>query len=170
MGEDVEVKKTLAIAEVPVLSIQEWIKDNGGQMAVCSQKLEPTGDLSFQVFAMNNDDDHGDNTEETDHSVMAKVILKDWIRNTNCSFNNCRWRERMQYIKRFTITMATLTSALSLISLPSVHTANTSFGACLEIRATGARYAIKIKSSFLSYLHRYYLFQEMSHDSSSELP
>lgn len=74
MGEDCEVKKTLAKAEVPVLSIQEWIKDNGGQMADCSQKLEPNGDLSFQVFAMNNDDDHGDNTEETDHSVMAKVI------------------------------------------------------------------------------------------------
>ena len=74
---EVDVKKTLAIAEVPVLSIQEGIKDNGGQMAVYSQKLEPNGNLSFQVFAMNNDDDHGDNTEETDHSVMVKVIFKD---------------------------------------------------------------------------------------------
>lgn len=49
----------------------------------------------------------------------------------------------MQYIKRSTITMATLMSALSSISPHSVHTVDTSFGVCLVTRATGARYVIK---------------------------
>ena len=64
----------LAIAEVPVLSIQERIRDNGGQTAVFSQELRPNGQLSFQVLAMSHDDDdHEEHAEETDHSVMVKV-------------------------------------------------------------------------------------------------
>ena len=66
--------KVLAIGEVPVLSIQERIKDNGGQTAVFSQELRPNGQLSFQVLAMSHDDDdHEEQAEETDHSVMVKV-------------------------------------------------------------------------------------------------
>ena len=49
----------------------------------------------------------------------------------------------MQFIKRFIITMATLSSAHSSTSPPSAHTVNTSSGACLVTRGTGARYTIK---------------------------
>ena len=76
--------KVLAIAEVPVLSIQERIKDNGGQTAVFSQELRPTGQLSFQVLAMSHDDDdHEEHAEESDHSVMVKVggkVKEGWVK------------------------------------------------------------------------------------------
>lgn len=60
----------------------------------------------------------------------------------------------MQFIKRFIITMATLSSAHSSTSPPSAHTVNTSSGACLVTRDTGARYTIikkKIQSTFIMY-------------------
>ena len=76
--------KVLAIAEVPVLSIQERINDNGGQTAGFSQELRPNGQLSFQVLAMSHDDDdHEEHAEETDHSVMVKVggkVKEGWVK------------------------------------------------------------------------------------------
>ena len=70
--------KTLAKVEVSVLSILEKIKDNGGQTVVFAHKLVPNGDLSFQVSAMsdgNNDPDHEEHTEDTEHEAMVKVNI-----------------------------------------------------------------------------------------------
>ena len=53
----------------------------------------------------------------------------------------------MQFIKRFIITMATLSSAHSSTSPPSAHTVNTSSGAYLVTRDTGARYTIYRKDT-----------------------
>ena len=54
----------------------------------------------------------------------------------------------MQFIKRFTIIMATLLLAPSSTSLPSVCTVNTSSGAFGEIRDTGVRYTLKRYKNF----------------------
>ena len=134
--------KTLAKVEVSVLSILEKIKDNGGQTAVFTQKLVPHGDLSFQVSAMsdgNHEPDQEEHTEDTEQEAMVKVNILN-LRGDNMYFYNSRWGEKRPYIRRFTTTMAILSSALSSISPPSVRTVETSFGACLEIRDTGVRY------------------------------
>ena len=70
--------KTLAKVEVSVLSILEKIKDNGGQTAVFTQTLIPSGDLSFQVSAMsdgNNEPDQEEHNEDTEHEAMVKVNI-----------------------------------------------------------------------------------------------
>ena len=142
--------KTLAKVEVSVLSILEKIKDNGGQTVVFSQKLVPNGELSFQVSAMrdgNNDPDHEEHTEDNEVMVKVNILILGWTHSSTIipqkrapnTFYYFRWREKMQYIRRFTTTTVILLSALSLTSPPSVRTVGTSFGVCLEIKATGAR-------------------------------
>ena len=88
-GEDIKFQ-ILASAEIPILCIPEKIENNGGQMSVISEKLDPGGGVSFQVSAMRDGnsevtDREEDAAEETDHEdVLNKVLVTNSWSSDSC--------------------------------------------------------------------------------------